>query len=157
MLDKESNSKPYLIGRATSLVETALGFKDIPREFPAKVAVNPLAKLMPSLLSAVSKDGNAELEDVAVRIGDIPPTMNVYEQSQFYVGYYHQNHHDSKIRIAKRLENARISKGLTQQQLSVISGIPQTNISRIESGKCNVSIETLSKLTSALSMNVVIE
>lgn len=53
------------------------------------------------------------------------------------------------------LYETRTELGLTQKDLSRLSGIRQSNISRIESGMCSPTIHTLSAL--ALAMNKKLE
>ena len=53
------------------------------------------------------------------------------------------------------LYEARTELGITQKELSKLSGIRQSNISRIESGTCSPTIHTLSAL--ALAMNKKLE
>lgn len=53
------------------------------------------------------------------------------------------------------LYETRTELGLTQKDLSELSGIRQSNISRIESGMCSPTIHTLSAL--ALAMNKKLE
>lgn len=53
------------------------------------------------------------------------------------------------------LYETRNELGITQKELSKISGIRQSNISRIESGACSPTIHTLATL--ALAMNKKLE
>ena len=55
------------------------------------------------------------------------------------------------------LINARQAAGLSQQELSQKSGITQSDISKMESGKANPSIRTLRKLAAALNKTLRIE
>jgi transcriptional regulator with XRE-family HTH domain len=48
------------------------------------------------------------------------------------------------------LIDLRVEKGMTQKDLSELTGISVPNISRIESGKQNLSYQTMYKLVSAL-------
>ena len=48
------------------------------------------------------------------------------------------------------LIDLRVGKGMTQKDLSELTGISVPNISRIESGKQNLSYQTMYKLVSAL-------
>ena len=48
------------------------------------------------------------------------------------------------------LYETRIDEGITQKELAKLSGIRQSNISRIERGDCSPTIETLSKLAYAM-------
>ena len=45
--------------------------------------------------------------------------------------------------IGERIREARIAKGLTQEQLAQVTGINQANISRLENGTANPSLRTL--------------
>lgn len=59
--------------------------------------------------------------------------------------------------IMKALIEARTSKGLTQKDLSIRSGIAQGDISKIENGNANPSIKTLKRLAAAMGKNLKIE
>lgn len=55
------------------------------------------------------------------------------------------------IPLSERLTRAREALGLTQEELSTLSGVPQETISRIEGGKTKrPRTETLQPLTRAL-------
>lgn len=54
--------------------------------------------------------------------------------------------------LGRSLEYLRKARGLTQDQLAKISGIPRTTLSHIESGEGNPSLKTLSKLALALGV-----
>lgn len=54
--------------------------------------------------------------------------------------------------IGKRIRQSRIDKGLSQQELSVLIGIKQPEISKIEEGKKNITIATLSRFCKALNI-----
>lgn len=51
----------------------------------------------------------------------------------------------------------RNTGNLTQKQLSKLTGIDQADISKIENGKANPSIKTLTRIASAMNMNLKIE
>ena len=59
--------------------------------------------------------------------------------------------------IAKMLIACRNSGNLTQKQLSELTGIDQSDISKIENGNANPSIKTLTRIASAMNMNLKIE
>ena len=48
----------------------------------------------------------------------------------------------------------RLEKGLSQFQLAEIVGMHRSNICRIESGRQNISIDTLIRIFDALGMNI---
>lgn len=53
-------------------------------------------------------------------------------------------------RLARNLAAARLRSGLTQEQLSDLSGVHPTEVSRIEHGHRDVRISTLARLAQAL-------
>lgn len=55
--------------------------------------------------------------------------------------------------LGANLEYLRKARGLTQDQLAHIAGIPRTTLSHIESGAGNPSLKTLSKLAMALGVH----
>ena len=59
--------------------------------------------------------------------------------------------------IMRMLVKARNEKNLTQKELSELSGIRQSNISRIERGVCAPSINTLEAIANALGKKLKIE
>jgi DNA-binding XRE family transcriptional regulator len=155
-LDKSCMDKPYLIGRATALVEKLVS---VPIGFVAMVQVNPLQKLTYPLREAL-KTGNEELMDIAANIGNIPYPF-VDAKAQFYVGYYHQKSEiakcEDRVRIGKRIAEIRKAKGMSIRQLADASGVNFANIYKIEKGKYNVSIDILGKICQALEVAIKIE
>jgi DNA-binding XRE family transcriptional regulator len=61
---------------------------------------------------------------------------------------------EAEYEIQKALIEARLSKKLTQQALASLSGIDQANLSRIEKGIANPSLQTLQRLAKALDMHI---
>ncbi len=57
---------------------------------------------------------------------------------------------DAHFKLATELILLRKRRGLTQRQLSTKSGVQQAEISRIEGGRANPTVSTLSALASAL-------
>ena len=56
--------------------------------------------------------------------------------------------------FGKKLKQLRVKKGITQLDLEIESGIPRTDISRIENGLINISFSTIVKLAEALEINL---
>lgn len=61
---------------------------------------------------------------------------------------------DDRVRIGKRIAEIRKSKGLTQEDLSKITGIAPGNIGRIEKGKYSTGITLLSRIADPLGKKV---
>ena len=58
----------------------------------------------------------------------------------------------AKQKLGISVQIARENLGLTQQQLTLLSGVPQSEISRIEKGRANPTYLTLCRLAKALEM-----
>jgi transcriptional regulator with XRE-family HTH domain len=56
--------------------------------------------------------------------------------------------------ILKSLKEARQSKGLSQRELSAKSGVPQSHISRIESGAVDLRVSSLVALARVLGLEL---
>ncbi|MBE3586625.1 MAG: helix-turn-helix transcriptional regulator [Thermoanaerobacter sp.] len=56
--------------------------------------------------------------------------------------------------LGHNLKKIRQDKGLSQLKLSKLSGVAQSSISEIESGKSNPNISTLRKLASVLEISL---
>ena len=52
---------------------------------------------------------------------------------------------------------ARLEQGITQKQLSEMTGIQQSNISRLESGNYNPTINFLKRIAKALGKELYVE
>ena len=61
---------------------------------------------------------------------------------------------EPKYEIAYAISSAREEKGMSQKQLSQLSGITQCDISRIEGGVANPTIETLGKTCKVLGLQL---
>ena len=63
---------------------------------------------------------------------------------------------DDEFLLVRTLTEARKEAGMTQQQLAEKSGVHQVNISRIEYGTGNPSVETLQKLAKGMGKKLII-
>ena len=61
------------------------------------------------------------------------------------------------VMIGKKLQAARMARGLSQVDLGRRFGVERNNLQKWESGKLNVTIETLLKLAAALDADLVID
>ena len=59
--------------------------------------------------------------------------------------------------IINAMIKARKEKGLTQKQLSELTGISQADISRIENGTRNPSLEMIKRLAAGMGMRLKLE
>lgn len=59
---------------------------------------------------------------------------------------------DIFVRLGSKLKKARKTRGLTQEELSALSGVSTRHISKIEKGVMNPSYEILTQIAAALGM-----
>ncbi len=64
---------------------------------------------------------------------------------------------EPEFQIIRAMIQARDEKGITQKELSSITGITQSDISKLENGTANPSIRTLQRIAEALGKNLVIQ
>lgn len=64
---------------------------------------------------------------------------------------------EPQYEIQKAMIAARIHSGMTQKQLSEVTGIAQADISKLENGNANPSIKTLQRIAEGLGMSMKIE
>ena len=56
--------------------------------------------------------------------------------------------------LARRVRVLRVTKGWSQETLAEISGLHRTYVSAIERGRCNLSLESMTKLADAFGVGV---
>ena len=61
---------------------------------------------------------------------------------------------DARCDLASQLRAARLSKNLTQQAVADMAGTKRSNISRMESGKYNPSLDFLVKVADSMGMQL---
>ncbi len=64
------------------------------------------------------------------------------------------NEEQDLLDISLRISSARKKRRITQVQLAKKTGMPQSQIARIESGNYNVTLGTLFRIARALDMNI---
>ncbi|MGD9475369.1 MAG: helix-turn-helix domain-containing protein [Eubacteriaceae bacterium] len=64
---------------------------------------------------------------------------------------------EPEFSIIQAMIDARKKSGITQKELSRITGIAQADISKLENGNGNPSLRTLQRLARGLGMNLKIE
>jgi ribosome-binding protein aMBF1 (putative translation factor) len=64
---------------------------------------------------------------------------------------------EAEYQVRRALVRARAEQNMTQQQLSVATGIDQRVISRIETGNTNPTIKTLERLAKGMDKNLKVE
>ena len=72
--------------------------------------------------------------------------------AQFYV--MENNDDEIVIKVGLRIKELRTAKGLSQFKLSILIGISENQLSRIERGESNPTIKTLNKIAKALEIDI---
>lgn len=67
---------------------------------------------------------------------------------------YVYNEECDRIRIAKKIKVLRLKNKMTQKDLAKITTMPQSVIARFESGEHSISLNTLSKIASAMGKKI---
>ena len=57
-------------------------------------------------------------------------------------------------RIGKRIRDIRISKGVSQSQLALMTSMTKSYLSEIEAGKKNLTLRTLQKIATSLGITL---
>lgn len=57
-------------------------------------------------------------------------------------------------RIGKRIRDIRISKGVLQSQLALMTSMTKSYMSEIEAGKKNLTLRTLQKIATSLGITL---
>lgn len=80
-------------------------------------------------------------------------TQTVYEAASAVF----QEEVRAQLRVGQQLAAARHERGLTQPALAAATGINQAEISRIETGNANPTLETVSRMATALDKTFQLE
>ena len=64
---------------------------------------------------------------------------------------------EPEFQIAKAMLDGRSARNLTQKELAEITGITQSDISKLENGNANPSLRTLERLAAGLGMRIRLE
>jgi transcriptional regulator with XRE-family HTH domain len=60
-----------------------------------------------------------------------------------------------QIKVGKRIQEIRIEKNLSQQDLAAKCNFEKSNMSRLEAGRANATLSTLDIVSKALEVDVI--
>jgi transcriptional regulator with XRE-family HTH domain len=60
-----------------------------------------------------------------------------------------------QIKVGKRIQEIRIEKNLSQQDLTAKCNFEKSNMSRLEAGRANATLSTLEIVSKALEVDVI--
>ncbi len=61
---------------------------------------------------------------------------------------------DFDMKIGVHIKNARMKKGITQEQLAELSDLSTNHISKVERGMCSVKLKNISKICKVLDLSL---
>jgi transcriptional regulator with XRE-family HTH domain len=61
---------------------------------------------------------------------------------------------DVFVRFGKKLREARLTAGVSQERLAELAGLHRTYVSSVERGRRNISIENIERLAEALGIEM---
>ncbi|MFN5984148.1 MAG: helix-turn-helix domain-containing protein [Fluviicola sp.] len=61
---------------------------------------------------------------------------------------------ETAIKVGEKIKENRLKNNLTQMDLASLCNIERSNLSRIESGKSNVTLQTLVLISDALNIDI---
>ena len=59
-----------------------------------------------------------------------------------------------QIKVGKRIQEIRVEKNISQQDLAARCNFEKSNMSRLEAGRANATLSTLEVVAKALNVNV---
>lgn len=146
----------YSVGRLVALVSVELG-----RPIASLVVTKP-TELTPYITKAISKNGRY-VAQITSLIEDIPQVYSLPEKitqedaDAIMEGVYDALKDIGRISIGEQIQEHRKEQGLSQKDLADMVGFTHTNISRIEQGKYNVSLDILNRISYALGREIRLE
>ena len=149
----------YLLGKAVASIEHTCGNEEgFPKPFSSVCA--PPRKAQAFLYwsrEALKKGCDLSFIDVL----DYRSTPMHDPFGRYWVGYYQTKNEISRgnerRRIGSAVKDLREKKGYSLRKLSELSGVSVQNLTKIEHGKYNVSIDILGRIATALDAQISIE
>lgn len=65
-----------------------------------------------------------------------------------------EQRNENRVRIGQLIALKRKERGMTQKQLSDLSGVSVQNITKVENGRYNVSVDILGKMCEAMGCRI---
>ena len=147
----DTKDRNYLLGRATAAIEK---LTDMPHRVVSVIAAHPIDMAKIWLQKATIKDAD-ELVDIMAQIDEIPTSLTLVQQGDFWMGYYKQCHEcNLREQIGSQLRAARLSKDLSLRQVADLADMTEATVSKIENGKWSVGIDVLERVCKALNVTI---
>ena len=151
-IDRNCMDQPYLVGRMVAIIETAIV---APSGFAHKVASDPKGDMLSHYLDkAIAKGGNYadDLMMLKSKSGDASNSLDI--EGQYWIGYYNQRADIDRKRIGQQIKDRRMELNYSQQYLAKMTRMTAATISKLENGRWSASVDMLSRVASALHLEL---
>ncbi|NLO70214.1 MAG: helix-turn-helix transcriptional regulator [Porphyromonadaceae bacterium] len=64
---------------------------------------------------------------------------------------------NARIKIGKKIREIRKSKNLTQEEVSLKSGVKRATVTNLENGRFDAKLSTIEKIADAINCDITIE
>lgn len=150
MTTETRNVTPYDAADSENAFALAIAvLRERVRRLPAEDQAD-LCELLPAILGDDEEERESAqravreiFDQAAGRVSPMDLSQEQGESLQGWIGF-----------VSQRIRDARSAAGMTQEQLAEKSGLPQSHISRLESGKHSPTAQTLEKIAPALGISV---
>lgn len=151
-IDRNCMDHPYLAGRMVAIIETAIV---APSGFAHKVAADPMGDLLSHYLDKAIAKGGDYADDLMMlksKSGGASNSLDI--DGQYWIGYYNQRADIDRKRIGQQIKDRRMELNYSQQDLAKMTRMTAATISKLENGRWSASVDMLSRVASALHLEL---
>ena len=151
-IDRNCMDQPYLAGRMVAIIETAIV---VPSGFAHKVAVDPRGDMLSHYLDkAIAKGGDYADDLTMLKSKSGSSSSSLDTDGQYWIGYYNQRADIDRKRIGQQIKDRRMELNYSQQYLAKMTRMTAATISKLENGRWSASVDMLSRVASALHLEL---
>lgn len=151
-IDRNCMDQPYLAGRMVAIIETAIV---VPSGFAHKVAVDQNGDMLNHYLDKAIAKGGDYADDLMMlksKSGGASNSLDI--DGQYWIGYYNQRADIDRKRIGQQIKDRRMELNYSQQDLAKMTRMTAATISKLENGRWSASVDMLSRVASALHLEL---
>lgn len=151
-IDRNCMDQPYLAGRMVAIIETAIV---APSGFAHNVAADPMGDMLSHYLDkAIAKGGDYADDLMMLQSKAGIASRSLDADGQYWIGYYNQRADIDRKRIGQQIKDRRMELNYSQQYLAKITRMTAATISKLENGRWSASVDMLSRVASALHLEL---
>ena len=151
-IDRNCMDQPYLVGRMVAIIETAIV---VPSGFAHKVTVDPKGYTLNYYLDkAIAKGGDYADDLMMLKSKSGSSSSSLDTDGQYWIGYYNQRADIDRKRIGQQIKDRRMELNYSQQYLAKMTRMTAATISKLENGRWSASVDMLSRVASALQLEL---